>query len=140
MVITKLHEALAEVAIERTKLDGLEMKLRAMIAELSGEAMGSNREANADAHEAADATKRSQLEDVADIVRSEGKPLHIKVIAQRLAIIYGRPVERSKIEPGMTRHISKVKRPIIAKFAPSTYGLPEWKQQQSMQPTLVQFG
>ena len=67
-------------------------------------------------------------------MRAEGKPLHITVIAERLSVMYSKKVERTEIEPGINRHIAKVKKRRIDKFGRSTFGLPERK----IQPTLAQ--
>jgi len=133
MVLTKLNEVLAEIEGERKRLDNLESQLRSMIAGLSGTTTSqfqsrSSRPQNRET--------KTQLEEIADILRAEGKPLHIKIIAERLSALRLKKVERGKIEPGVTRHISSVKQPLIAKFGPSTYGLPEWKNEQ---PTLAQI-
>jgi hypothetical protein len=80
---------------------------------------------------------RDKIDEIADILRAEGKPLHITVIAERLSAITGSEVERTQIEPGLNRHIAKVKKRRIDKFAPSTYGLPEWKS-ASLQEQLIE--
>jgi hypothetical protein len=49
-------------------------------------------------------TGRDKLDDIADILRAEGKPLHITVIAERLSKVLGTEVLRTDIEPGMNRH------------------------------------
>lgn len=72
---------------------------------------------------------KDTLDEIIEILAGEGAPLHITVIAERLSAIKGRQIPRTAIEPGLNRHVSKVKKLRIDKFAPSTYGLAEWKHQ-----------
>ena len=129
MILTKLQEALAEVDAQRSALNDVEAQLRSMIAKLSGTPVAVRSPVMAPAP-VAKSQKRDKLDDIADILRAEGKPLHITVIAERLSAVAGAKVERTKIEPGINRHIAKVKQRRIDKFGPSTYGLPEWKVSQ----------
>jgi hypothetical protein len=129
MILTKLQEALAEVDAQRSALNDVEAQLRSMIAKLSGTPIVVRSPAMAPAP-VAENRQRDKLDDIADILRAEGKPLHITVIAERLSAAGGTKVERTKIEPGINRHIAKVKQRRIDKFGPSTYGLPEWKASQ----------
>lgn len=134
MILTKLQEALVEIAAQRRALDEVEAQLRSMIARLSGVP-----DVSATVSRSATPIKtereRDKLDDIADILKSEGQPLHITVIAERLSALYGKTVDRTEIEPGINRHIAKVKQRRIDKFGPSTFGLPEWKTQ----PTLAQI-
>jgi hypothetical protein len=131
MILKKLQEALAEVGTQRKALDQVERQLRSMISALSGVPDAApfkpapivSREPT---HPASG--QRDGIDDIADILRVEGKPLHITVIAARLSGLKGTDVLRTTIEPGLNRHIAKTKVPRISKFGPSTYGLPEWKE------------
>jgi hypothetical protein len=140
MVLNKLQEALAEIGTQRKALDRVENQLKSMIAELSGIPGGSSWTANFAyqpvrvADPVSSGRDRDKLDDITDILRAEGRPLHITVIAERLSKLYGKKVERTTIEPGVNRHISKVKARRIDKFGPSTFGLPEWRNSQ---PTLA---
>ena len=124
MILKTLEAALAEALQEQVAVGEVVAQLRSMIAKLSG-----LRQANpAPVLPSAPVSgERSHIDDIIDVLRAEGKPLHITVICDRLSISNGSPIERTKIEPGLNRHISKVKIPRIWKSAPSTYGLPEWK-------------
>jgi len=140
MILIKLQEALAAIPAQHKALDEVEAQLRSMIAKLQGtpdltfSAATSNpvyttRKGWGRTHD--------KLDEIADVIRAEGKPLHVTIIAERLSAQSGTKVLRTKIEPGMNRHIAKTSNPRIAKFAPSTYGLPEWKTLH--QPTLTQI-
>ena len=133
MVIEKLQEALAEIAYERKRLDDVEVSLRAMIAGLVGEPALQVPETFATQTVAQNSgQKPTHIEVIAGILKADGKPMHINAIVKRLAVVYGnKDLKRNAIEPGVTRHISKVKNPTIAKFAPSTYGLSVWNRPQA---------
>ncbi len=134
MILVKLQEALAEIGSQRKALDEVEVQLRSMISRLSGVPNITSPVSRPVAAQPTGRQKdRDKLDDVAEILRAEGKPLHITIIAERLSLKTGRKIPRTTIEPGINRHIAKTKVPRIAKFAPSTYGLPEWK----VQPTLA---
>jgi hypothetical protein len=139
MILTKLQEALAEVDSQRAALNEVESQLRSMIAKLSGMPVMVNRPAppvvpvprpvslpNAD---------RDTVDEIADILRAEGKPLHITVIAERLSALKNENVVRTGIEPGLNRHVAKTKRKRIVKVAPSTFALPEWNSDRSLSET-----
>jgi len=126
MILSKLQEALAEVDGQRRTLDKVESQLRSMITELSGTSFHFT-PAGAKPKGPEPSRVRDQLDDIADVLRTEGHPLHINVIAERLSVATGKKVTRTMIEPGLNRHINKVKKRRIDKFAPSTYGVPEWK-------------
>jgi len=134
MILTKLQEALAEVDSQRVALNEVEAQLRSMISKLSGMPVIASRPASITIPIAESDRGRDKLDDIADILRSEGKPLHITIIAERLSTINGETVDRTEIEPGLNRHVSKTKRKRIDKFGPSIYGLPEWKSRQSTLP------
>jgi|ERR1035438_2431658 hypothetical protein len=126
MILIKLQEALAEVDAQRSALNDVEAQLRSMIAKLSGAPIIAHTPVMGPAP-VVDKRKRDKLDDIADILRTEGKPLHITVIAERLSAMRGAEIDRTKIEPGLNRHIATVKERRIDKVGPSTYGLPEWK-------------
>ena len=143
MITDKLIEALEQVHADRKfhqnalhELDQTENQLKAMVAKHSGVAWSllakKPQETSIDNFQVVNASQisRDGLDDVVDILRSAGKALHITVIADRLSEIRGTKIERTAIEPGMNRHIQKTKKRRIEKFAPSTFGLPEWKQEQ----------
>ena len=135
MILTKLQEALAEVDSQRVALNEVETQLRSMIARLSGMPIIQQPSAAASIHgsiigNVSPETGRDKLDDIADILRTEGKPLHITAIAERLSTITGTEVLRTAIEPGLNRHVQKTKRKRIDKFGPSTFGLAEWKLRQ----------
>src|SRR4030095_11445312 len=127
MIHTKLNEALAEIPAQRRALDEIEVQIRSMIAKLSGMPTSIPSAAVGTTAARPIAKERDKIEDVADVLRAEGKPLHITVIAERLSVVYGKKVLRTEIEPGLNRHISKVQRRRIEKFGRSVFGLPEWK-------------
>jgi N-acyl-D-aspartate/D-glutamate deacylase len=130
MILTKLQEALAEVDVQRAALSDVEAQLRSMIAKLSGTPISvcPSLTASVPAQAISEGRNRDRLDDMVDILRAEGKPLHITVIAERLSKLTGTEITRTSIEPGVNRHIAKVKKRRIEKFGPSIYGLPEWKQ------------
>lgn len=136
MILLKLHEALAAVGPQREALDDVERQLRSMIARLSGseEEVRSVPVAAHKEHALAANSERDRLDDIGDLLRTEGKPMHIKTIVARLSDINGKAISRTLIEPGLNRHIAKVKNARIAKFGPSTFGLPEWKARQDDRP------
>ena len=104
-----------------------------MIAKLSGVSLVSALAPSPEVHAKAINGRtrgRDRIDEIADILRAEGKPLHITVIAERLSAITGKPLIRSAIEPGLNRHIAKTKEPRVKKAAPSTFGLPEWDTQK----------
>lgn len=131
MILSKLQEALAEVSVQRAALDDVESQLRSMIARLSGVAIAPHHGSTANVAPVYSVPtpedKRDKFDAITDILRAEGKPLHITMIAERLSAQTGTKVDRTSIEPGINRHIAKVQRRRIEKFGPSTFGLPEWK-------------
>lgn len=142
MLLTKLQEAVSECrakmeALERqyALAEGLEKRLRAMIAEISAELetdTSLQTIEHGDIHLknlnlSGNVVPRDRIDDVVDILRTEGAPLHIAVIAGRLSVLTGHNVRRGNIEPGFNRHIATVKNRRIDKFGPSMFGLPEWK-------------
>lgn len=145
MILNKLQEALEDVGVQRKALDEVEAQLRSMIAKLGGvappESFSTQRAyvpqfAAVQAMAAARRRSPDKLDGIADVLRAEGRPLHITVIAERLSRLRGKKIDRKAIEPGLNRHIAKTKEPRIAKFGPSIYGLPEWKNQE---PALTQI-
>jgi len=128
MILTKLQEALAEVDTQRRALDQVETELRSMIARLSG--VPDVTPVTMPRYHSAPSIDRDGIDDIVDILRAEGKPLHITVIAERLSAQKGRPVLRTAIEPGLNRHVAKTKTLRVSKVSPSTFGLPEWKNAQ----------
>jgi hypothetical protein len=151
MILVKLQEALGEAISQRKAhearanvLAETETHLRSLIAKLAASSMdGGNATIPTalDVISALGASKvrterqRDKIDDVADVLRGEGKPMHITAIAERLSERSGAKVDRTEIEPGLNRHISKVKNRRIDKFGPSTFGLPEWQTQ----PTLAEI-
>jgi hypothetical protein len=132
MILTKLQEALAEIDAQRAALSDIDAQLRAMIAKLSGPSTPALIPSLIHAPaRTARGHARDGIDEIADILRDEGRSLHITVIAERLSEIKGKPVARTTIEPGLNRHVAKTKEPRVVKVAPSTFGLPEWVQRQS---------
>jgi hypothetical protein len=127
MILNKLQEAIAEVDQQRKALDKVESQLRSMIAELSGTPFLTRASAPVAVSPSTSTPqkKKDHIEMIADIINTEGKPMHINFICERMSAIVGHKVERTKIEPGLNRHISKVKAPRVVKVAPSTYAIPE---------------
>jgi hypothetical protein len=133
MILTKLQEALAEVGTQRRELDRVETELRSMIARLSGLPDTSTVKMQRETFipsVAPSSGERDGIDDIVDILRAEGRPLHTKIIAERLSANKGTPVLRTSFESGLNRHVAKVKNRRLDKFGPSTFGLPEWKQSQ----------
>jgi len=129
MILKKLQEALAEVDSQRRALDDVERQLRLMISTLSGGSSPVNETLPfAPSLVSTRTVNRDRIDDIVDILAAEGKPLHITKIAERLSGVLGKKIERTELEPGLNRHVQKTKKARIAKFAPSTYGLPSWKQ------------
>lgn len=143
MILKKLEEALAEIPNERQELklafdlriqelDALEELLRTMIADYGkfvvpvSPTLVPNGSLLA-MRPTTRRTERDKIDEVADVLREEGRPLHITVIAERLSAKLGRKILRTEIEPGLNRHIAKAKARRVEKYAPSTFGLPEWK-------------
>jgi hypothetical protein len=77
------------------------------------------------------AETRDRIDTFVDILRAEGRPLHITALAEKLTERTGETIDRTKIEPGLNRHVANAKRLRIAKFGPSTFGLPEWKHESA---------
>jgi hypothetical protein len=142
MILKKLQEALAEVGTQRTALDEVEKQLRSMIAKLSGlpdAATTSSLGYGATVHSITrQRGEPSKLDEIAEILQANGKPMHITAIAEALSQKRGKAISRTAIEPGMNRHIQKTKNPVIARVGPSTFGLPEWGQLQL--PTVAPRG
>jgi hypothetical protein len=134
MILTKLQEALAEVGSQRAALNEVEAQLRSMIASLSGTPIIAHPASSVVQPPASSFAgrerSRDKLDDIVDILRAEGKPLHITVIAERLSAATGKKLLRTNIEPGLNRHVSRTQRRRIDKFGPSIYGLAEWKPQR----------
>jgi hypothetical protein len=141
MILKKLQEALDEIASQRVALNEVEAQLRSMIAKLSGVPPVSGF-GSAPAQPASqpyvwpdgvtNGRVRDGIDDIVDVLRAEGRSLHISVIAERLSAMKGKKVLRTDIEPGLNRHVAKAKNPRIKKSAPSTYGLPEWTAQSTL--------
>ena len=136
MILAKLQEALGEVDSQRTALNEVEAQLRSMISKLSGMPIIQRPSPVAPPIHASmigsvsPETGRDKLDDIADILRAEGKPLHITVIAERLSKLTGAEVLRTAIEPGLNRHVLHTKRKRLDKFGRSIFGLAEWKARQ----------
>jgi hypothetical protein len=128
MILKKLQEALAEVGEQRAALDDVEAQLRSMISKLSGVPQSVPTVARQIMSAPGPERARDRVDDIVDILRAAGKPLHITEIAGRLTSADGTPVDRTIIEPSLNRHVGTVKRKRIDKFGPSTFGLPEWKE------------
>jgi hypothetical protein len=132
MILTKLQEALAEIDAQRAALNDVEAQLRAMIAKLSGPLTPTLVPSPIDAPSRdVRVHARDGIDEIVDILRDEGRSLHITAIAERLSAIKQKPIARTAIEPGLNRHVAKTKEPRVVKVAPSTFGLPEWAQKQS---------
>jgi hypothetical protein len=133
MILAKLQEALAEIDVQRKALDDVDAQLRSMISKLSGAPeiippavpLPSKILTHVAPHHRGE---RDRIDDYVDIIREEGKPLHIVDLAQRYSAKSGNQMSRTDIEPGLNRH-TKTRTSRIAKFAPSTFGLAEWKTQ-----------
>ncbi len=65
-------------------------------------------------------------------LREAKKPLHVTELTRMISDRKGKKVQRASVESSFIRHIEKSKEPRLAKSAPSTYGLPEWKDRQPM--------
>lgn len=133
MNATKIHEALMEVELE---LGGLELRRQNLLRAAEGlrALLTDAIPVNATVAQATD--RSSYIIDAEGLIRSAGKPLHAKLLAERISEQRGAPVARSSVESSIIRHITKAKNPKLAKMGRSTFGLVEWKQQQA-QPTLV---
>ena len=131
MILTKLQEALAEVATQRAALDEVEEQLRIMIGKLAGTTPIALAIATPLPRSAPLAETKDRIDAFVDILRAEGRPLHITALAEKLTERTGETIDRTKIEPGLNRHVANAKRLRIAKFGPSTFGLPEWKHESA---------
>jgi len=147
MILDKLEQALAEVPKQRQTLNEVEAQLRSMISKLKGnpyaftDELPLERAVMGSAYVPATAPNQGQkdrIEEIAEILRTNGQPLHITNIAERLSKLRNSKIIRTDIEPGLNRHIDKTKKPKVTKFGPSIYGLPEWKAAQ-IAPTLTQM-
>lgn len=136
ILTTKLQEAVAEIHAQREALNQIEAQLQLMIAKLAGTPIASTAAPSVTASspqipastpDAPRVRSRDRLDDIVDVLREAGKPLHITVIAEHLSGRSKATVDRREIEPGINRHIAKVKQRRIEKFGPSTFGLPEWR-------------
>ena len=135
MILNKLQEALLELGAQREALDEVESQLRSMISQLSVMAETTYQLSNMNSSETGIIAsagsivgrERDRLDDIRDILRETGRPLHITAIASRLSDNLGKRILRTEIEPGLNRHVTKAKTRRIEKFGPSIFGLPEWK-------------
>jgi hypothetical protein len=131
MILMKLREALADIPAQRKALDEVEVQLRSMIAKFTGspdfEVTTAFTATSTIAPYSTRERERDRIDEIADVIRRIGHPIHISEICQDLSDLRGARVERKSIEPGLNRHISKTKTPRIGKFGPSVYGLAEWK-------------
>ena len=128
MVIEKLKETLEAVHVQQEQLSEVEAQLISMIAKLSGNDKASVEEEPQEEEVVFRRPGRDRIDDITDILRISGEPVHVTELARALSERTGKQINRTQIEPGINRHIAKTKVPRIAKFAPSTYGLPEWKK------------
>lgn len=119
----KLKEALVELQQERDKLDGVISQLRSMIAS----AEPANGQGHLASSPSASKIRTSYIEEAVQILEQVGKPLHVKQITKRIAENRKTKVSRGSVESSIVRHISLGDRSQLARFAPSTYGLREWK-------------
>lgn len=127
-IISKLQEALTAIVLKRKDLDESEAGLRAMIEKLSETAAPQSERVSFQLKPPRTSIRneRDRIDEVADILREIGVPLHITDIAMKLSEVTGKLVERKSIEPGMNRHVAKAKHLRIIKKGPSIFGLPEW--------------
>jgi hypothetical protein len=135
MILDKLKEALVAAEAQYAADGEVVSQLRAMISKYTGSPIPAD-PGGIKFVRASALTERDKLDDIAEILRAEGKPMHISAIAERLSALKGETISRTQIEPGVNRHISKVKARRIDKFGPSIYGLPEWKDMK-VQATLT---
>jgi hypothetical protein len=133
IILNKLQEALAEVGKQRLVLDEIEKQLRTMISKLSGMPDVfvpdlTPHDHRSYVHNLSDPPERDRIDEVIDILRAEGKPMHITDIVKALSGKTSKKFDRTQVEPGLNRHVQKAKRKRLDKFGPSKFGLPEWKQ------------
>ena len=123
--------------MQRKAIDEVEGQLRSMIAKLSGmnDFAASIKPERTITLTPAMIHKRDRIDSIVDILKSEGRPLHITMLAERLSTLTGKKVTRTEIEPGLNRHVANTKSPRVIKAAPGTFGLPEWKTNN--QPALT---
>jgi hypothetical protein len=132
MILNKLQEALNEVDSQRRALNEVEAQLRSMIAKLEGvpDIAPTNMNPRSAYHSSYVPTsgERDRIDDIIDILRANGKPMHITDIVKLLSVKTSKKLDRTQVEPGLNRHVQKAKQKRIDKFGPSIFGLPEWKQ------------
>jgi hypothetical protein len=130
MNTTKLRDALAEIESQKTVLEEAASGIRRVLALLEGQ------RANIAPASKQQPESHSYIDDSVGLFSKIGQVLHVKDLAEQLSGVRGVQVNRASLESSLIRHIAKAKEPRVAKFGPSKFGLPEWKQSQ---PTLAQI-
>jgi hypothetical protein len=130
MILKKLEEALSELANQRRALDDVEAQLRSMISKLSDGSPSTVSYTTIRVppnNSTSRRGERDRIDDILDIVRAEGHPMHINAIVTALSQKTGSEISRTQLEPGLNRHVKTAKTKRIDKFGPSVFGLPEWR-------------
>jgi hypothetical protein len=118
----KLHEALAEIEAQQRVLRDAAESIRKVLVLLHESA-----QSGTPAMKINDDSARCYVDAAAAIVREHGKAMHVMSLLERICADRCSIIKRTSFEASLSRHIAKAKVPKLAKFGPSTYGLPEWK-------------
>lgn len=71
---------------------------------------------------------KSYIDETVELLREEGRPLHVNMITKRISEKRGREVARPSVESSLISHMKHAgERSRVVRMQPGTYGLPEWK-------------
>jgi len=117
---TKLKEALVELQQQRAILDGAIKNIQNVLSALHGGEPAPHTAAVV-------AGKASYIDLGVQVFEATGQPLHILEVCRKMSDLRGEKLQRGNVESSFIRHIkTTAERARIAKFGPSTYGLPTW--------------
>lgn len=125
MNTNKLKEALAELQHEQAILGGVISQLQNIIA--TGNGSVSLKLSSAEKEQQTERSP-SYIDHAVMVLELSGQPLHISVIAKKIADMRGKEVARASVESSVIRHISSLNnRARIIKVKRAHFGLPSWK-------------
>jgi hypothetical protein len=131
MDLAKLHEALKDIEAQHHRLQDAAASVRRAIALLSGASVDGHALRTHPQVISADG-ERTFIDDAVAVLAVTGHEMHVKQICEEIAKSRGSAVRRESVESSIVRHITKAKQPKLARFGPSTYGLPKWKAQPAL--------
>ena len=123
MNTSKLREALVELQHERATLDSIISQLQRILASVNS----SDSKASSLNLQVAQ-VQESYIDLAVDILGHAGKPMHVNDITSKISELRKKKATSMSVNSSLVRHIKGFgTRAKIAKFGPSTYGLPAWK-------------